>query len=126
MGSIKEGFKRFISGLSKIFGDDPNQYVEAVGEGLTTSGAIAVKNGSMSKEQVAELIRASRESDRQANSTDKRIEGGITLTPSDKSGFRDDSTMEQVNKSNVSVRPAGELENHVRQAGGRERDSKTH
>ncbi len=126
MGFINSVLKGIGAGLKKFVSDDPNLYVETAGEGLTTSGAVAVKDGKMSKTEVAELMRALRENERDAERVNQKIENGVKLTPSDKTDFRDDQTMEKVKGSNVSVRPAGELENHERQPGGRERDSRTH
>ena len=124
MGFINSVLKGIGTGLKKFITDDPNLYVETAEEGLTTSGVVAVKNGNMSKAEVAELMRALRENERDAERVNKRIENGVKLTPSDKTDFRDDKTMEAVKESNVSVRPAGELPNHERAAVGRERDSK--
>ena len=86
----------------------------------------STKDGIMSKAEVAELMRVLREEERRAEKSSKITENDIKLTPSDKTDFRDDKTMETVKGSNVSVKPAGELENHERQSGGRERDSRTH
>lgn len=125
MGFISSVMNGIGTGLKKFISNDPSLLVETTGEGLTTSVAVAVKEGNMTKKEAAELIRALRENEKDANATDQRIENGVKLTPSDKTDFRNDSTMEKTQSVNVEIKPAGELPNHERAAGGRERDSKT-
>ena len=54
----------------------------------------------------------------------RKVDSEIQILPSDNSSHRTDSTMEKVESTNVDIKPAGELENSVRQPGGRDRESK--
>lgn len=110
-------------GLKALFADDPNQYVEDADEAnLTTVAAVAIKNGSISKEDAAKLIQSQRDSVKRAEESNAKVEAEIQILPSDKSDFRNDATMEQAQSTKVNVRPASELENHERKSGGKERD----
>ena len=124
MGFIRNVINGIGTGAKKIFASDPSSYVESAGESLKTAIALAVKEGVMSKKEAAEIIRAERENERDALAIDKRIENGVQLSPSDKTDFRSDSTMEKVQSVNVEVKPAGQLPNQERASGGRDRDSK--
>ena len=117
LSAIGKGFKT-------LFSDDPNQYVEDEnGANLTTVSAVAIKDGNLSKEDAANLIRAQRESIKMAETSNAKVEAEIKILPSDKSDFREDDTINRIQATNVTVKPAGELENHERQPGGRERES---
>ncbi len=117
LSAIGKGFKT-------LFSDDPNQYVEDEnGANLTTVSAVAIKDGNLSKEDAANLIRAQRESIKMAETSNAKVEAEIKILPSDKSDFREDDTINRIQATNVTVKPAGELENHERKPGGRERES---
>lgn len=114
-----------MRGLNIIFGDHPEQYVEEdEASGLTMATAVAIKDGSISKEEAIELIKAQRGSFERGKKSQEKVDAEIQILPSDNSSHRTDSTMEKVESTNVDVKPAGELENSVRQPGGRERDAK--
>lgn len=117
-------FSSMSKGFKALFSDDPNQYAEDGSEAnLTTVSAVAIKNGELSKEDAARLIQAQRESAKMAEASNAKVEAEIKILPSDKSDFRDDDTINRVQATNVKVKPAGELENHERKPGGRERES---
>jgi len=117
LSAIGKGFKT-------LFSDDPNQYVEDEnGANLTTVSAVAIKDGNLSKEDAANLIRAQRESIKMAETSNAKVEAEIKILPSDKSDFIEDDTINRIQATNVTVKPAGELENHERKPGGRERES---
>lgn len=125
MGFLKEFTSKMASGLKSIFADDPTQYVEVSGVGsLTTAAAIGMKEGIINQKEAIELIKVNKGTDIAAENIEQRIEASITLNPSDKNDFRNDSTMENAQKVKVETKPAGELENHARMPGGREREDK--
>lgn len=118
-------FGEVLHGLNIIFGDHPEQYVEEDNEALlTTTTAVAIKNGTITKEQAIELIKASKDSSSNGEKSQRKVDSEIQILPSDNSSHRTDSTMEKVESTSVEVKPAGELENNVRQSGGRDRESK--
>ncbi len=108
-----------------MFGDHPEQYVEEDESlGLTTATAVAIKEGSISKEDAIELIKTQRGTLENGKKSQAKVDSEIQILPSDNSSHRIDSTMEKVEATNVDVKPAGELENNVRKPGGRDRDAK--
>ncbi len=114
-----------LNGFSIIFGDHPEQYVEEGDEALlTTAIAVAIKEGSISKGEAIELIKTQRGSLESGKKSQEKVDSEIQILPSDNSSHRTDSTMEKVESTNVDIKPAGELENSVRQPGGRDRESK--
>ncbi len=126
MGFLRDFGTKLSSAMKTIFADDPEQYVEETeGANLTKIAAIGLKDGTIKQEDAVELIKAQRKNNEKAELTSKRIERSVQLTPSDKTDFRNDSTMDRAQSVDVKSTPASELENHKRAPGGRERDDKT-
>ena len=121
MGLLKEVGK----GLKELFGDNPDQYVEINDdESLMSAAALAIKGKVITKEVALELIGFRKKKDEEAKKRAKSVEDEIQILPSDKSSFRNDSTIEEINSRKIDTRPASELENHKRIKGGKSRGSK--
>ena len=126
MGFLREFGSKLGSAMKTIIGNDPEQYVEDIdGASLTTVAAVGLKEGKINQKEAVELINAQRKNGEQADLVSQRVERDIVLTPSDKTDFRNDATMESAQKVKVDTKPAGELANHERVPGGRERDDKS-
>ena len=126
MGFLREFGSKLGSAMKSILGNDPEQYVEDTdGVSFTTAAAIGLKEGKITQKEAVELINAQRKNGEQADLVSQRVERDIVLTPSDKTDFRNDATMDSAQKVKVDTKPAGELANHERVPGGRERDDKS-
>ena len=126
MGFLREFGNKLGSAMKTIFADDPEQYVEDVdGASLTTVAAIGLKEGKINQKEAVELINAQRKNGEKADLVSQRVERDIVLTPSDKTDFRNDATMDEAQRVKVASKTSGELENHERVPGGRERDEKS-
>lgn len=110
---------------NKLFADDPTQYVESDDESLATVSAVAIKEGKLSKDDAVTLLGSFKKFKGISEAFQTKVENAIRLLPSDKSDFRDDSTVEKVKATNIDSKPAGELENHQRARGGRARDDRS-
>ena len=107
----------FIETESQFVSDDDDKNLEGT---LVRS----VKEGNFPKEDAKQLIETYMLSViKKAENLSKRIENSVPLLPSDKSDFRNDSTVEKASIY-VETKPAGELENHRRTPGGRGRGQK--
>ena len=126
MGFLREFGSKLGSAMKTLIGNDPEQYVEDVdGASLTTVAAVGLKEGKINQKEAVELINAQRKNNEKAELVSQRVERDIVLTPSDKSDFRNDATMDSAQNVKVEAKPAKELENHERVPGGRDRDEKS-
>ena len=118
-----------LSGVSRVckslFGETESQFVP-YDDDKNLEGTLvrSVKEGNFSKKDAKELLQTYMLSAvNKAKELSKKIENSITILPSDKTDFRNDSTVEQAS-IHVETKPAGELENHKRTPGGRGRGQK--
>lgn len=130
---VSELLKRTGSNISyfckKVFGDNPELYVEATDDGALL--AAAVTDGNLSKEEAAELVKAFRDAEKNGNAHTKTIDSSIKLD-SDENGYsttskaeketsyRDSEAMKKIRdkRNDTSAR---DLPNSVREQGGEAR-----
>ena len=139
---LKEIFKDIIQLGKNLIGDNPNQYVVSPNH-LENEAILAMAEGTISKENAAELIQSNNGNKKFAESINDYQETSITLDGKDKEivekkakkGLAKKKVVSEESEiqlpkdyavkkaeEKVATRPAGELENQPREHGGKTRE----
>lgn len=134
---ISEFFKRtgnnFAIFCQKFFGDNPEQYVEATDDGTLV---VAAATGNLSKATTAELVKASRDAEKNGNFLSRAIDASVRLDSDDngynttsfserETSYRDSEAMRNIrNRRNDTS--AKNLPNIPREIGGEDRTKVGH
>lgn len=116
-----------LSGIARVgkslFIETTSQFVEYDDDKTLENTLVdSVKNG-FSKINAKDLLGTSMNIGKKARDYSKKIDDSVRLSTSDKTDFRNDTTMENAS-IHVETKPAGELDNHRRTPGGRVRGQK--